>query len=113
MVQILGWLSAEAARASRWKRFRVCGDAMTPSGRTLMATTRSRRVSCARYTSPMPPAPIGLTISYGPRREPGVIGNDLFHRGPDAIGETVRVGDDRRAVQRLELPIAHEDLPVD
>ena len=45
MVQILGWLSAEAARASRWKRSSVCGDAVTPSGRTLMATTRSRRVS--------------------------------------------------------------------
>src|SRR5215468_2293340 len=27
-------------------------------------------VLCARYTSPMPPAPIGATISYGPRRVP-------------------------------------------
>src|SRR6185436_6834237 len=70
MVQILGWLSAEAARASRWKRSRVCGEAVTPSGRTLTATTRSRRVSVARYTSPIPPAPSGLTISYGPRRAP-------------------------------------------
>src|SRR5262249_3815539 len=33
-------------------------------------TVRSRRVSRARYTSPMPPAPIGETISYGPNRVP-------------------------------------------
>ena len=31
-----------------------------------MATARSRRVSRASYTSPMPPAPSGPTISYGP-----------------------------------------------
>ena len=29
-----------------------------PCGKTLMATVRSRRVSLARYTSPMPPSPI-------------------------------------------------------
>jgi len=33
----------------------------------------ARRVSLARNTSPIPPAPIGVTISYGPRREPGVM----------------------------------------
>ena len=26
MVQMLGWLSAEAARASRWKRSTACGS---------------------------------------------------------------------------------------
>lgn len=33
------------------------------AGRTLIATSRSNRVSRARYTSPMPPAPSGDTIS--------------------------------------------------
>jgi hypothetical protein len=36
----------------------------------LIATVRSRRVSRARYTSPMPPAPSGETISYGPSLVP-------------------------------------------
>src|SRR5262245_35378651 len=35
-----------------------------------MATVRSRRVSRALYTSPIPPAPSGARISYGPRRVP-------------------------------------------
>ncbi len=38
--------------------------------RTLIATVRSRRVSRALYTSPIPPAPSGERISYGPRRAP-------------------------------------------
>src|SRR5262245_6986961 len=33
---------------------------------------RSRRVSRARYTSPMPPAPSGVSISYGPSRVPAL-----------------------------------------
>src|SRR5439155_2730422 len=37
---------------------------------TLIATIRSRRVSLARYTSPIPPAPTCVRISYGPRRAP-------------------------------------------
>ena len=36
----------------------------------LMATMRSRRVSRAFQTSPMPPAPSADRISYGPRRAP-------------------------------------------
>ena len=39
-------------------------------GSTLMATSRPSRASRARYTSPIPPAPSGATISYGPRRVP-------------------------------------------
>ena len=38
-----------------------------------MATWRFIFVSAARYTSPIPPAPSEPRISYGPRREPGVI----------------------------------------
>jgi hypothetical protein len=37
-----------------------------------MATVRSSRVSRARYTSPIPPAPIGSWISYGPSLVPAV-----------------------------------------
>src|SRR5215510_1297724 len=39
--------------------------------RTLIATSRPSRGSRARYTSPIPPAPMGATISYGPSRVPG------------------------------------------
>jgi hypothetical protein len=35
------------------------------------AQQTSRTVSCVRYTSPMPPLPIGATISYGPSLSPG------------------------------------------
>src|SRR5687768_1255016 len=45
-------------------------SAARPGASTLMATTRSRRVSRPRYTSPMPPAPTASTNSYGPRRVP-------------------------------------------
>ena len=37
--------------------------ARSPSGRTLIATSRARRASCARYTSPIPPAPMASRIS--------------------------------------------------
>ena len=40
-----------------------------------MATCRFSLVSVARYTSPIPPAPMAETISYGPRRVPGVTAN--------------------------------------
>ena len=36
-----------------------------------MATNRFKRVSRARYTRPMPPAPIKSRIWYGPKRPPG------------------------------------------
>src|SRR5437879_3235235 len=39
--------------------------------RILTATMRSRRVSRALYTSPIPPEPIRLKISYGPSLVPG------------------------------------------
>src|SRR5262245_13542353 len=62
--------SCEIVFASRSKRWRDSGDADKCAGRTLTATVRSRRVSRALYTSPMPPAPIGDRTSYGPSREP-------------------------------------------
>jgi hypothetical protein len=52
---------AEDGRACRVGEGR--GSPPGSAGRTLMATLRSSRVSRARQTSPMPPAPIGATIS--------------------------------------------------
>jgi len=56
--------SSVAADADRLRR---SGSANT----ILTATSRLSRVSIARYTSPMPPAPSRPMISYGPRRVPG------------------------------------------
>ena len=44
-------------------RARRDGSPATSEGRILSATSRPRRVSCARYTSPLPPAPMGARIS--------------------------------------------------
>ena len=65
-----GWFSAATALASCSKRRRRSGSAATSSGRTLIATSRPRRGSRARYTAPMPPAPRSSATSYGPRRVP-------------------------------------------
>ena len=47
-----------------------------------MATVRSSRVSRARYTSPIPPAPSEERISYGPRRVLGESGIAFGHHNP-------------------------------
>src|SRR5437773_10871808 len=70
---MFGCESWEMVFASRWKRTLSCASLANSAGRILMATARSSRVSRARYTSPIPPAPMGATISYGPRRVPEVI----------------------------------------
>src|SRR6266851_6720980 len=67
---MLGWFSEEIARASRSKRCFASGFSERCDGRILTATVRSRRVSRARYTSPIPPAPSGDWISYGPSLAP-------------------------------------------
>src|SRR6202167_3541165 len=67
-----GWLRLETARASRSNRWRTSGVSAKPCVRILMATVRSRRVSRARYTSPMPPAPRSDSIWYGPSFVPEV-----------------------------------------
>jgi hypothetical protein len=41
---------------------------------TLIATSRFSRESWARYTSPMPPAPMCAAISYGPSLSPAESG---------------------------------------
>jgi len=60
---MFGWLSEARRRASRSKRVTRSGSRANPSGSALIATSRPSRVSFARKTSPMPPAPSGATIS--------------------------------------------------
>src|SRR5687767_5154091 len=56
-----------------------------------MATSRLRRVSRARYTSPMPPAPIAPMISYGPMRVLGVSGmRSLLKQHGGRHGKVIR-----------------------
>src|SRR6266478_8258590 len=56
--------------ASRSKRCLATGSAEILAGKILTATSLPRRVSFARYTSPIPPAPSGATTSYGPSLVP-------------------------------------------
>src|SRR5439155_4229162 len=66
--------SADAAFASRSKRASAPLSRARCGARILMASSRSSCGSRARYTSPMPPSPSALIISYGPRRAPFVSG---------------------------------------
>src|SRR5262245_24937315 len=87
--QMWGWLRLETVRASRSKRWRRSGLPARCSGRTLIATVRSRRVSRARYTSPMPPAPSGASTSYGPSFAP-------LGKGMEGV-RAVRIAEEARA----------------
>src|SRR5512140_1158865 len=68
---MFGWFRDARTWASRVKRSRRSASCAKASGRTLIATSRCRRVSRARQTSPIPPAPRRDRTSHGPRREPG------------------------------------------
>src|SRR5580704_5147723 len=63
---MLGWFSAATAWVSCSKRRSRSLSLAKDSGRIFKATSRPKRVSRARYTSPMPPAPTSDWISYGP-----------------------------------------------
>src|SRR6266542_1994614 len=89
----------EIVFASRSKRWRSSGEEERCCGRTLIATVRSRRVSRARYTSPIPPAPRGERTSYGPSRLPAAIpisGGLSLQGGRPVLDE----GDRRRSLFR-------------
>jgi hypothetical protein len=56
-------LSKKGGLGAVWRHhFRSTSEA-NDSGRTLTGTSRLSLVSRARYTSPMPPAPSGATLS--------------------------------------------------
>src|ERR1700732_1090732 len=73
---MLVWLSAAIARASRVNR------SVNWAFEILIATSRFSRESWARYTSPIPPLPMGAMISYGPSLSPVLsgIGVDQVYR---------------------------------
>jgi len=54
------------------KRDPPYGTAVNIGGSSFSATSRPSLASRARYTSPIPPAPSGATISYGPSFVPAV-----------------------------------------
>src|ERR1700720_4549659 len=68
--QIWACVTEERVLASRSNRIFNSELHERWDGRILMATERSKRVSRARYTSPMPPAPRAATISYAPSLVP-------------------------------------------
>src|SRR5713226_1233349 len=112
MVMILGWLRADAERASCSKRRNRSLSAEKAAGRILIATLRSRRASRARYTSPIPPAPRGAMISYGPSLAPEVrtIPNTIiFPRKGLAVGLTIL--DESSAIsETIGFQFVHSDL---
>src|SRR5437899_5375567 len=78
-VEIWGCESLETAFASRSTLCFSDSSDDRCAGNTLRATSRSRRESWARYTSPSPPAPSGDWISYGPSFVPEARGIRARH----------------------------------
>src|SRR5215470_7687223 len=107
---MFGCESAATARASCSNRRTRSASPANRSGRTLTATSRPSRVSRARYTSPIPPAPRGDTISYGPRRVPAsrVMGSGSLARGRRRAGRT---GDPEPGDHLLEAGLGSEAVP--
>src|ERR1700722_12608793 len=60
--QVFGLVQAGGGLGSRRNRSIVAGSPATSSGRNLMATKRSSRVSSALYTTPIPPPPSFSTM---------------------------------------------------
>ena len=65
-----GCESCEIAFASRSKRWRASGESGDAGGECLDGDGAIEPAIAREYTSPMPPAPIAATISYGPSRVP-------------------------------------------
>ena len=64
MMQMLRWLVADAACASRRNRCCAPSSWLHCGGRNFRATARPSLVSIALYTTPIPPPPILATTSY-------------------------------------------------
>src|ERR1700691_2876281 len=102
---MLGWFSAATARASVSNRRKRSASRAIPLGRTLIATSRPSRVSRARYTSPMPPAPSGVRISYGPILVPAVSAIRVRHYSPS--DEWVRADVGKPLFPRVKIELPH------
>src|SRR5262245_18484513 len=74
MGTMFGWSSEAAERLSLRKRRRNRASLPKACGSTLRATVRSRPVSVARHTSPMPPRAINDSSRYPARTLPGPMG---------------------------------------
>src|SRR5262245_36835398 len=84
MPAMFGWESDANSRASRSNRASRSGSVANSWGSILIATSRPSRESRARYTSPIPPAPSGATISYAPSLAPEVSGTrTIYNRCPE------------------------------
>src|SRR5580765_2045550 len=101
--RMFGWLSAAAARASSSKRCNRSVSAEKDDDSTLIATSRPRRESRARYTSPIPPAPSVERISYGPRRTPAARGNGDLRSIPHPVEDD---GERRRPALRQKKALS-------
>jgi len=85
------------------------GTAASLVGRILIATWRSRFLSRAWYTSPIPPTPNGSRISYGPRDSPINVFTPV-----EVLRVTVgqrRHWDKRRPRRRDDLPTFMAGIP--
>src|ERR1017187_5810503 len=108
MTAMLGWFSAARLRASLSKRATRPWSWKNSSVSTFSATSLPSFVSFARYTSPMPPAPSGARISYGPRRAPAA---SVKRPSSSRIPRTLDAGDPLgRHEARDLLPFREADL---
>src|ERR1035438_2747226 len=85
-------------RASRSKRSRDSALPARRGGRILTATMRFSLVSRAFHTSPIPPAPMGERISYGPSLSPterGILMSQLSLTHPVVDSSWVTAHPDR------------------
>ena len=106
MAAMLGGFSEARTWASRVKRASRSASSANGSGSTLRATSRFSLRSRARDRSPMPPAPSGATISYGPRRRRadramGSGGRECAHSSAGAGSPLSRIGSAPSAVIQL------------
>src|SRR6478609_6978528 len=97
---MFGWFSDASTRASRSNRARRPACSMKRCGSTLSATSRSRRVSRARYTSPMPPSPRRPSTRYGPSRLPTSIASSRDRTRLDGTHAQPRLGERRGETAR-------------
>src|SRR5713226_4431136 len=98
------------ALASRSNRSENC------AAETLMATSRFKRGSLARYTSPMPPAPMGPRISYGPSLSPtdsGIGAMQLSLADQRADCARMKIGTSTTATAKGSPPLKENNRQTD